>query len=372
VTRIAIAAIGDPLAASTWSGIPAELARGLAERGIDVAGLEGTPPSPLREGALAIAAAVRRSRVDAWYTRGLHALRDTVAARRLRALGPLDGVVLLGAEFGLPAGTRFVVWTDMTLAQARATHPVFRCLSDGTFRGWNARQGRILRAARNVLAASHWTARSLREDYGLPAERVHVVGFPRNHTPPPRTGGWSPPRFLFVGREWERKRGADVVAAFTAVRAAHPEARLDVVGGHPPLNAPGVTGHGPLRLTVPEEAARASALFAQATCFVMPSELEPFGIVYAEAAAAGLPSIATARGGAGTIVGEDAGVLVEPGDLEALRAAMLRLADPQIARALGERARERAERFSRAAVSGRVLRALAPPGVALDGLPEAL
>jgi glycosyltransferase involved in cell wall biosynthesis len=372
VTRIAIAAIGDPLAPSTWSGIPSELASGLRERGIDVAGLEATPPSPLREGALAIAAAVRRSRVDAWYTRGMHALREAVAARRLQALGPLDGVVLLGAEFGLPAGTRYVVWTDMTLAQARASHPVFRRLSAGTFRGWNARQARILRAAHSVVAASHWTARSLAEDYGLPAERVHVVGFPRNHTPPPRTGEWAPPRFLFVGREWERKRGADVVEVFASVRAAHPQAQLDVVGRHPPLHAPGVTGHGPLRLSVPEEAARAAELFASATCFVMPSELEPFGIVYAEAAAAGVPSIATAEGGAGTIVGPDAGVLVAPGDLEALRAAMLRLADPETARALGEGALRGADRFSRAAVSGRVLRALAPPGVALEELPVAL
>ncbi len=372
MTRVAIAAIGDPLAATTWSGIPAELARGLRERGVEVAGLEASPPAPLRQAALALAAGVRRSRVDAWYTRGMHRLRELVAQRRLAALGPVDGVVLLGAEFGLPAGTRYVVWTDMTLAQARADHPVFRRLSAGTFAGWNARQAQIFRRAARVMAASHWTASSLREDYGLAPERVQVVGFPRNHEPPPRTGGWAPPRFLFVGREWERKRGADVVEAFAAVRAAHPGAQLDVVGGHPPLQAPGVTGHGPLRLSVPAEAERVAELFTRATCFVMPSELEPFGIVYAEAAAAGVPSIATARGGAGTIVGPDAGVLVEPGDVGALRAAMLRLADPETASELGAAAARGADRFTRSAVSGRVLRALALPGMRLDGLPEAL
>jgi glycosyltransferase involved in cell wall biosynthesis len=202
---------------------------------------------------------------------------------------------------------------------------------------------------------------------------VVVTGFPRNHTPALRTGDWSPPRFLFVGREWERKRGADVVEAFAAVRDAYPEARLDVVGGHPPLTGPGVVGHGPLRLSMPDEAAQVQALFAAATCFVMPSELEPFGIVYAEAAAAGVPSIATARGGAGTIVGPDAGVLVEPGDVDALRAAMLRLADPEVARRLGEGALRGAERFSRAAVTSRVLDALtlplAPPPAGRAELP---
>jgi hypothetical protein len=47
---------------------------------------------------------------------------------------------------------------------------------------------------------------------------------------------------------------------------------------------------------------------------------------------------------------------------------MLELSDPQTASALGRLARERAHLFTWQAVAGRVLRALALPGVRVDSL----
>jgi glycosyltransferase involved in cell wall biosynthesis len=370
--RVAVVATGDPALPTTWSGAAAGLVRGLRGHGASVLTVDAAPPPALDRPALVAAAAVRRSRIDANYTRGMHALRGLTAARRLRAGGPVDAVVLLGAEQAVPAGMRYVVWSDMTLAQARATHPVFSRLSERTATAWAERQRAVYDHAVALAAWSHWTARSLLDDFGADPERVHVVGAGRNHEPPPRSGGWSPPRFLFVGREWERKGGPSVVAAFRAVRERHPDARLDVVGEHPPLDAAGVTGHGLLRLDVPEEAARVAELYSRATCFVMPSRLEPFGIVYAEAAAAGVPSIGSTAGGARTIIGADGGRLVPPGDRAALEAAMLELADPETARRLGEHARAGSERFTWDAVAGRMLRALAIPGMDPDPLPAFL
>src|SRR5215210_3401905 len=320
MTRVALAATGDPLAPATWSGTPQGVARGLRAHGADVVGVDATPPAGIRQAALALAAARRRSRVDAWYTPGLHALRSRAAARRL---GAVDGAVLMGAEFGLPEGTRYVTLSDLTLVQARGTHPVFSRLSEPVFRAWQRRQREIYERATACCAASHWTADSLRADYDLPAEKVRVVGLGPNHEPAAGSAErpWAPPRFLFVGREWERKHGPSVLGAFASLRAERPDARLALVGGHPPVRGDGVTGHGALRLDVPEEAARVRELFEQATCFVMPSEVEPFGIVYVEASAAGVPSIATSVGGAGTVVTEESGICVSPGDPGALVAA---------------------------------------------------
>ena len=372
MTRLAIAAVGDPLAADTWSGVPAGLLRGLRAYGVEAVGVDATPPAALRVAGLGVSAAVRRSRVDAWYTRGMHGLRDAVGARRLRAAGPVDGAVVCGAEFSLPGDVRAAIWADLTVVQARRHHPVFARLSEGTFTAWRARQDRAYRGAAALAAASGWTARSMIDDHGADPAKVHVIGFGVNHAAPERRGGWDAPRFLFVGREWERKNGPAVVHAFAALREEHPGATLDLVGGHPPVSEPGVTGHGVLRLSDPAEAERARDLFARATCFVMPSECEPFGIAYAEAGAAGVPSIATAVGGPETILGPDGGVLVQPGDDAALLAAMRRLADAETARRMGEAARERAKLFTWEAVAGRMLRALAPPGVDLDALPPRL
>jgi glycosyltransferase involved in cell wall biosynthesis len=372
VTRIVLAATGDPLAAATWSGTPAGVARGLQARGVAVAGVDATPPRGVREAALAVSALRSRSRVDAWYTPELHRLRSVVAARRLPAA---DGVMLMGAEFGLPAGTRYVTLSDLTLAQARATHPVFSRLSERVYASFEARQREVYAAAVACCTASHWTAASLVADHGVAAEKVHVVGLGPNHEPPAKgPGGRTPPpaaagalaeaapRFLFVGREWERKHGPLLVRTFGRLRAEIPSARLDLVGGHPPVSAPRVTGHGPLALDRPDEAARVSALFGAATCFVMPSEVEPFGLAYIEAAVAGVPSIATSVGGAGTIVAEGTGLLVPPGDEEALLGAMRTLADPAVARRMGAAARERSRLFDWELVAARLLRALGLPG----------
>jgi glycosyltransferase involved in cell wall biosynthesis len=364
VTRpaLGIAIAADKITKETWSGTPLGLARGLEARGASVAAISAEPPRTIAYPLTVASAVARRNRYDASYTAAVSKARTVCVRTRLRRCAPLDGVIQIGCEFELPRSTRFVLLLDMTVVQAHALFPDFRRLSDGTFSAFRRRQAKVLERASACCAGSSWVADSVTTDFGLPREKVHVVGFGRNHLPPLADRDWRAPRFLFVGREWERKNGPSVVRAFERLRRERRDARLEVVGGHPRIEAPGVTGHGPLRLDVADERARLDGLFAAATCFVMPSECEPFGIVYAEAAGAGIPSIATAVGGAADIIGADAGVLVEPGDEEALLDAMRRLSNPDVGREMGERARRRAGLFTWDAVAERVLRALALPG----------
>jgi glycosyltransferase involved in cell wall biosynthesis len=84
---------------------------------------------------------------------------------------------------------------------------------------------------------------------------------------------------------------------------------------------------------------------------------EPSALSYVEAAAAGIGSVATASGGSSTLVG-DAGVVVEPTDTDALRAAMAAFCEPDYARRAGAAARDRAARFTWTAVAGRLVAAL--------------
>jgi glycogen synthase len=244
----------------------------------------------------------------------------------------------------------------------RSGYPLWRLLPEGAVRRRIARQAAAYERAHACCAATPWVARAMISDYGVPEEKVHVVGVGRNHDLRPAERDWSTPRFLFVGLDWERKNGPAVVRAFERLRTGSPRARLDVVGGHPPVRSAGVTAHGRLRLNRPEERERLRALFSQATCFVMPSRVEPIGIVYAEAAAAGVPSIGTERGGAAFVIG-DGGVTVDPDDEEALLEAMTRLTDPETAARLGALAHARSRLFTWEAVAERLLLALAPPGV---------
>jgi glycosyltransferase involved in cell wall biosynthesis len=74
-----------------------------------------------------------------------------------------------------------------------------------------------------------------------------------------------------------------------------------------------------------------------------PSHREGFGVVCAEAMAYGRPVVASAVGGLlDLVVDGETGLLVPPGDVSALRAALERLlADRELRHRLGAAARER-------------------------------
>jgi glycosyltransferase involved in cell wall biosynthesis len=99
-----------------------------------------------------------------------------------------------------------------------------------------------------------------------------------------------------------------------------------------------VAVHGPI--TVSEVA----AMYAAADAFVLPSLKEPYGTVYGEAMAFGLPVVGWRAGNLPYLATDGReGLLVEPGDMAGLTLALRRLADDAELRArLGAAARQRA------------------------------
>jgi glycosyltransferase involved in cell wall biosynthesis len=87
---------------------------------------------------------------------------------------------------------------------------------------------------------------------------------------------------------------------------------------------------------------------AALTVYVQPALMEGFGIAVLEAMATGKPVVATMAGGLPEIVdNEKTGLLVPPGDPEALATAVLvLLQDPARAAAMGQAGRARAALFS--------------------------
>jgi len=352
--RVAVVFQGDSTDPNAWSGAPAGVSRGFAE-----AGAEAIPVNARAPGAKAL----RRALGLDWHSEvanpAFAALGGLRADLALRAAGRLDAALLIGAGFSLRSRVPTATFDDMTVDQALAQpESEYERVGPREGRRWRERQLRNYRRARACCLASEWAARSVREDYGIDPAKVHVVGFGSNsprREPPARE--WSVPRFAFIGVDWERKRGPAVLEAFAAVRRAHPAATLELIGGHPPVQAPGVSGHGLLPLDSPEGRRRHAEVLARATCLVLPSKFEPYGIAYLDAAAAGVPSIGTTNGGAADAIG-DGGVLVDPADLQGLSRAMLELSEPARARELGQRAFAHSAGLSWQGVAERILSAL--------------
>jgi len=347
---VALVSAGRSSDAAQWSGIPQSLSRSLTDLGVRVVALDLALPGPLQ---------AQLNRRLALRHRVAGALAITLP-RRLSRL-QVDGVCQLGAEFVVRTHLPTVTYDDMTVAQLERRQD--HVSSDPTvIRRWRDRQAEIYRGVTICGTFSHWAASSIVDDYKIDPGKVGVLGWGQNHAiSPPASRDWTEPRYLFVGLDWDRKDGDGVVRAFKRLHRERPDARLDVVGGHPPLSEDGVTGHGRLRLDDDDERARLRSLFAQATCFVMPSLHEPAGIVYAEAAGGGVPSIGTTAGGAADLIRPDCGLIVEPNAPDALYEALLRMADPDTAASMGEAARKRARLFTWPAVGERILRALGAP-----------
>ncbi|TMJ93903.1 MAG: glycosyltransferase family 4 protein [Actinobacteria bacterium] len=189
----------------------------------------------------------------------------------------------------------------------------------------------VLRRARITICPSHALAEQARI---LGAREVRVI--PSGVDVPDEVAPEAePPEILFAGRLSPEKGILDLVEAARGLPL--------VVVGDGPLRAsvPGARGFVPHEELVGH--------YGRAAVVACPSRREGFGVVCAEAMAHGRPVVATAVGGHLDLVEDgETGLLVPPGDLDALRAALERLlGDPELRRRLGAAARERArERFS--------------------------
>lgn len=222
------------------------------------------------------------------------------------------------------------------------------------------RYARSLRRVKAFLPRTRWCAESLVRDFGVDPSRIRVAPAGLDTAwwcPSPSPRKSDPPVLLFVGDDFERKGGPFLVDLFA--RYIHPRARLKIVSRHPGLKGrrmpPGVevlSAYGPgRRLALLEE-------FRSAGIFVFPTRKEHMGLVLAEAAAAGLPMIATGVGGTAQVVrhGENGYLMpYHAGAGDWARAILDLLADGPKRLRFGEAARSLAEReFSQEALRGNV------------------
>lgn len=265
---------------------------------------------------------------------------------KLRACnGRYDVIVLLQSLFapGSDFHTRpFVVYTDNTLALTLRHYPKWHPMSQRESAALLGMEGATCRAARFVFTMSEWARRSMIQDYGCAAERVAAVGGGVT-LPSPDLGerSWDRPVAMFVGIDFERKGGRTLLAAWPEVRARLPAAELWVVGPRVKrLTRPhsGVRWCGRV-----SDRAELASLYRQASVFVMPSIFEPWGLVFHEAMAFGLPCVGTASCAMPEIIADAiTGKVARPSDPAALAEAIVEiLRDSKLAERMGREAHRR-------------------------------
>ncbi|MGQ4617269.1 glycosyltransferase [Nocardia sp. R7R-8] len=217
---------------------------------------------------------------------------------------------------------------------------------------------RALAADRFVVLSEHFRE-LLVADYRVRPEAVSVIppGVDLEHFRPraPRDPGAG--RTVLCVRRLEHRMGIDVLLrGWSAVAAAHPDARLVIVGAgtaESELRAAAEPLGASVRFAGRATDAELTELYARAALTVVPSvALEGFGLIALESLAAGRAPVVTSCGGLpDSVRGLDPSLIVPAGDAEALAARLIAALDGALPDAA--RCRAHAETFSWASAADR-------------------
>lgn len=271
-----------------------------------------------------------------------------IARNDLARLRDITGIMQVGAWFSSGSVTALPCFSyHDTNAALGYRHYGRGLLSEARRRDHLQWEAGVYARLHGVFVMSSWLASSFKADFGVPPNRLHVVGAGINTGKLPNIPArdFSLARFLFVGKDFERKGGAFLLPAFAEVRKKVSHAELLIVGPSLKIDQPGVQCLGFLSHAIPEHVAQLNQLFLSATAVVLPSIYEPFGISLLEGMAFGLPCIAADRCAMPEIVQHrKTGLIVAAEDVPALAAAMIELAlNRNDAASMGRMGRARVE-----------------------------
>jgi phosphatidylinositol alpha-mannosyltransferase len=213
-------------------------------------------------------------------------------------------------------------------------------------------------------ASRDYIAQYFPGDYVIIPNGIDVARFSDPSLAPIQRFNDGKPNILFVGRLEKRKGFRHLLAAFAHIKKAVPEARLIVAGAYEKADKEAFVLYARshrlrdvrfVGLVSEEDLPR---YYRTCDVFCAPSiGFESFGLVLLEAMAAGRPIVASDIVGYRTVVrnGEE-GLLVPPGDEEALATALVSLLrDPGLRQRVGERGQARASAYSRDRIAQRIL-----------------
>jgi D-inositol-3-phosphate glycosyltransferase len=295
----------------------------------------------------------------------------------LRATGGADGV---HANYWLSGIAAHRIKHELDIPFVSTFHTLARVKAEGgdPESGWRDRvEAELINCADAICVSCVEEEEQFRRLYGDPQGQIEIIApgvehafFAPGHQGGARAAIGVPadvPMILFVGRIQPLK-GPDV-----AIRALHalgrPDALLLIVGGasgsdgdgeiercHQLVDELGL--HDQIRFVEPQPHHILSSYYRAADVVVVPSRSESFGLVALEAAACGIPVVASAVGGLQSLVDHgDTGYLIPERDPNLFAAAIARiLDDPLLAASMSVGAAQRASRYTWSLAAARLRR----------------
>jgi len=307
--RLAIVSVQDPDDIKVWSGIPSCILSEIRRQGVEVEIIG--PLSRWFKWLYAPLVYFMRFRNKSVQI-DRHPIALSSFARQItrRMAGKKFDAVLSFSSIpisSLPTGIPVLFWTDAVL-QGMADYYAgkFANMSAGELSTGNRQEQAGLNRAAYALYSSEWAVEQAQRFYETRRGAVQALSFganlPIEHGLEQVTA-WidarskTPPcTLLFIGVEWERKGGPLAWEVARILNEKGIPTTLRVVGCAAP-EAPFVENYGFISKSTEAGRRRLTALYESATFFFLPTRAEAAGIVFCEASAFGLPSLASQTGG---------------------------------------------------------------------------
>jgi glycosyltransferase involved in cell wall biosynthesis len=228
-------------------------------------------------------------------------------------------------------GVDHYLYCDHSWALSKTHHVHARRFNERALRAFERSERKALGGLAHVFTFGSYVRDNLIGHYGLPPDRVTVVGSGMGAIEPydgPRS--YEKPALLFVAKHlFEAKGGILLLEAFEYARQRRPDLNLTIVGDERSRSfvtgRPGITLHAHLPWPALQQ------LYREATLLVQPMLNDPWGQVYLEAMVSRTPVMGLNRNGLPELVdGGRHGFLVDRAEAPALGTAIVNaLSDAQ-------------------------------------------
>lgn len=344
---------GDPFDKSTWSGSSLSFFSALKKQGCLQAGISGLPSQLMRQlFQLINFSPSSRSWRFKYHTdtRYYRAFTRKVKSELADLKGNYTHTLQIYSHYDVPSiikDKRIIkcAYQDGNLARLLDSPRGYPKISRKRIRKAMEWEKNVFRGLDYIFTFSEWLRQSFIHDYDISPDKIIVVGAGANIPTPQENekSEYDGKTILFIGIDFERKGGSILIDAFLRVKKEVPDARLIIAGSTLTGLPDGVECLGYISKNTPEGLRRLKQAYVDANVFVMPSLYEPYGVVFLEAMAHGLPCIGADNCAMPEIIDHGkTGFLVPPGDSKCLADKIVEiLKDPFLAKTMGYEGRKK-------------------------------
>jgi len=202
------------------------------------------------------------------------------------------------SDFNFP----YVLLSDMTFEQIIIHYKNRKPDERHVEHGYNLER-KALNSACRIIYSSEWIKQKAIEFYQIDPKKIEVVEFGANIPEPDNYSidiACDFCRLLFVGMDWERKNGDLVLQLFELLKKDGFPCTLTIIGSVPNEDVEeddDLTIIPFLDKSDPDDLKRFCQILSESHFLVLPTKFDAFGIVFCEASAYAVPSIAADVGG---------------------------------------------------------------------------